>query len=181
MKPVAEKKKSQNIPEYIIYMYQMEDLIRAYEFNLDEIKQFVVSHYPISDEEKEETLNWFSELAEQMKKEGIAEKGHLSKTQIHVAELATIHWSLIKTDKTYFEHYKNAKPHIVHLVIEAGEEAPSNEIQVCLNAVYGLLLAKLKGREIPKDMNEATDAFGNVLSYLNWIYFYNQEKSVREN
>lgn len=162
-------------------MYQMEDLIRAYQFNLDEIKQYVVSHYPVSDKDKEETLDWFTHLAEQMRQEGIVEKGHLNETQLFVAELATTHWSLIKTDKTYFEHYQKAKPHIVQLVIEAGEEAPSNEIQVCLNAVYGLLLAKLRGREIPKDMNEATDAFGNVLSYLNWIYFYNQEKSVREN
>ncbi|MBW3467100.1 DUF4924 family protein [Arthrospiribacter ruber] len=181
MKSVAEKKSSQNIPEYIIYMYQMEDLIRAYQFNLDEIKQYVIAHYPISDEEKEDTLNWFSGLANQMRKENISTKGHLDEVQSYVSDLAKIHWSLIKSDKTYFEHYQKAKPHIVQLVIEAGEEAPSNEIQVCLNAVYGLLLAKLRGREIPKDINEATDAFGNVLSYLNWVYFYNQEKSVREN
>jgi hypothetical protein len=181
MKSVAEKKKSQNIPEYIIYMYQMEDLIRAYQFDTDEIRQYVVSHYPVSEKEKKDTLAWFEHLANEMKENGLVEKGHLSETQQYVANLANIHWSLIKTDKNYFNLYQKAKPHIVHLVIEAGEEAPANEIQVCLNAVYGLLLAKLRGRDIPSDMAEATDAFGNVLSYLNWVCFYRQEKNVRDN
>ena len=39
MKSVAENKKKQNISEYIIYMYQMEDLVRSYHFNLEEIEQ----------------------------------------------------------------------------------------------------------------------------------------------
>lgn len=181
MKSVAEKKKSQNIPEYIIYMYQMEDLIRAYQFDKEEIRQYVVSHYPVSEEEKETTLEWFEKIADALVEEGKEERGRLKSTQAYVSELAKIHWNLIKTDKTYFQHYQKAKPHIVQLVIEAGEDAPSNEIQVCLNAIYGLLLAKLRGREIPSDMIQATDAFGNVLSYLNWVYFYNQEKNVREN
>lgn len=181
MKAIADKKKSQNIPEYIIYMYQIEDLIRAYDFNKEEIKKYVISHYPITDEEKEATWKWFESISASMLDEGINEKGHLKETQQFVSDLAEIHWKLIKTDKTYFEHYQKAKPHIMHLVIEAGDDAPANEIQVCLNAVYGLLLAKLRGRDIPSDMAEATDAFGNVLSYLNWVYFYDQEKNVRDN
>ena len=52
MKSVAEKKKSQNIGEYLIYMYQMEDLIRSFQGNMDEIRQYVISHYPVADEEK---------------------------------------------------------------------------------------------------------------------------------
>lgn len=181
MKAIADKKKGQNISEYIIYMYQMEDLLRAYLFNLDEVNQYVISHYPISEEEKAETLAWFKEIAEALKKEGKEAKGRLNSTQAYVGELAKIHWELLKTDKTYFEHYQKAKPHILQLIIAAGDEAPSNEIQVCLNAIYGLLLAKLRGREVPKEMEDATEAFGNILSYLNWIYFRIENEKVNRN
>ena len=44
MQAVAQKKKSQNIGEYLIYLYQMEDLIRSYQGNMEEIKRYVISH-----------------------------------------------------------------------------------------------------------------------------------------
>jgi hypothetical protein len=69
MKSVAEKKKNKNLGEYIVYMYQMEDLIRSYQFNLGEIRQYVISHYPIPENEKEELTTWFESLIDQMKTE----------------------------------------------------------------------------------------------------------------
>ncbi|SIT06578.1 DUF4924 family protein [Belliella pelovolcani] len=167
MKAVAEKKRSQNIPEYIIYMYQMEDLIRAYECNLEDIKQYVVNHYPISSEEKEATAAWFSDLIELMKAEEITAKGHLNIIQAQVDLLAQTHWQLLKEDQAYFNIYNQAKPHIIQMIMDAEGVAIGHEIQICLNGIYGLLLAKLKGREIPKIYQEATEAFGAVLSYLN--------------
>jgi hypothetical protein len=181
MKAIAEKKKAKNIGEYIIYMYQMEDLIRAYQFNMQEIKQYVVAHYPISEEEKDETFDWFAGLANSMAKEDVKEYGHLKSVQQMVDLLAKLHWKLLKTDISYFNIYQKAKPHIIKMVIEAGENSPGNEIQICINAIYGLLLAKLRGREIPQDMVNATDVFGDVLSYLNWVYFEGLENKAREN
>ena len=181
MKAIAEKKKAKNIGEYIIYMYQMEDLLRAYQFIMQEVKQYVISHYPISEEEKEETFQWFAGLADSMAIENIKESGHLKSVQQMVDLLAKLHWQLLKTDKTYFHIYQKAKPHIIQMVLEAGENSPGNEIQICLNAIYGLLLAKLHGREIPKDMVAATEIFGDVLSYLNWAYFEGLGNSSRDN
>ena len=34
---IARQKRSENIAEYLLYMFQVEDLIRAYDFNLDQI------------------------------------------------------------------------------------------------------------------------------------------------
>ena len=52
MQAIAERKKSQNIGEYLVYMYQMEDLIRSYQGNMEEIKQYVISHYPVTEEKR---------------------------------------------------------------------------------------------------------------------------------
>ncbi len=177
MKQLADKKRKQNIGEYIIYMYQMEDLIRSYQFNMEEIRQYVISHYPIATEEKEEVSSWFQSLADQMKIEEITEKGHLSSTQNEVDRLAKIHWNLLKRDKDYFEIYNRAKPHVMEAILSAEGHDLGHEIQVCLNGVYGLLLCRLTGKKISLEQEKSAAAFGDVLSYLNLAYMEEKKKT----
>ncbi|UJP65037.1 DUF4924 family protein [Mongoliitalea daihaiensis] len=174
MKSIADKKRQQNIAEYIIYMYQMEDLLRAYDFVLEDIEQYVVSHYPIKPAEKVETLQWFESLAKDMHVQKVSKKGHLKEIQMIVDTLAALHWDLLKTDGNYFKLYQQAKPHILQFMMEDGASDIQHEVQLFLNAIYGRLLARLHGREIPAAVLEATEVFGNVLSYLNAGYM-NQE------
>ncbi|MDF2158604.1 DUF4924 family protein [Algoriphagus sp. CAU 1675] len=170
MKTIAEKKRLENIAEYILYLYQMEDLIRSYQGNMEEIKQYVVSHYPVESQEKEDISLWFEELRNKMKEEGIMEKGHLEETKKIVEELSTIHWQLLKTDKTYFETYQQAKPHIIQAVVDAEGKDLGNEVQICLNGVYGLLLCRLLGKKVSDTQMAAATAFGQLLSLLNLVY-----------
>lgn len=175
MKSIAEKKQHQNIAEYIIYMYQMEDLLRAYDFDLKAIEQYVVSHYPISSDEKTDTRKWFADLAEQMTVEGITKRGHLTAVQKIVDELAQLHWSLLKSDSSYFQIYQKSKPYILQLMLEEGAEEIPHEVQLFFNAIYGRLLARLHGREIPAELLEATESFGDLLSYLNGVFIQNNQ------
>lgn len=170
MKSVAENKKKHNISEYIIYMYQMEDLIRSYQFNLNDIRQYVISHYPIPEEEKTEVAFWFDSLIEQMTAENIQEKGHLVEVQQEVDALAKIHWDLLKTDRDYFDIYKKAKPYVIDFVMAAEGHDLGHEIQICLNGIYGLLLCRLTGRKVPDDLQHSAEAFGSVLGYLSAVY-----------
>ncbi len=170
MKSVAENKKSQNIPEYLIYMYQMEDLIRSYQGNLDEIREYVISHYPISSKEKNEVTDWFSSLIDQMKSERIMEKGHLAELHELVDQLAEIHWHLLKSDSVYFEIYSKAKPFILDSVIQAKGENLGNEIQICLNGIYGLLLCRLLGKKVEDEQLKAAEIFGEILSFINFSF-----------
>lgn len=173
MKSIAEKKKKKNIGEYIIYMYQMEDLIRSYNFNLDEIRQYVISHYPIPEEEKTELASWFKSLIGQMKAEDIQDKGHLSHIQKEVDNLADIHWDLIKEDRDYFEIYHQVKPHLLEFISAADGQDIGHEIQICLNGIYGLLLCRLTGQKVTEELQKSAEAFGSLLSYLSLVY---QEK-----
>ncbi|GMQ31625.1 DUF4924 family protein [Algoriphagus confluentis] len=178
MHSVAEKKKSQNIGEYLIYMYQMEDLIRSFQGNMEEIRQYVVAHYPVGEKEKEEITAWFEGLAGKMKKEAILEKGHLSELNQLVDQLLKLHYRLVKTDKSYFETYHQAKPHILESILADNGENPGNEIQICLNGVYGLLLCRLLGKKISEEQLKAAESFGEVLSFLNLAY---QQDMVERN
>ncbi len=170
MKSVAESKKSQNIAEYLIYMYQMEDLIRSYQGDRAEMDRFVVSKYPVPEDEKIDISSWFADLSNQMKTEAIIDKGHLSELNKLVNELAEIHWKLLKTDATYFETYSKAKPHILEAIVQAEGNPLGNEIQICLNGIYGLLLLRLLGKEVSGEQLKSAEAFGKVLSFLSLIY-----------
>jgi hypothetical protein len=170
MQEVAERKRKENIGEYIIYMYQMEDLIRAYDFNMDALQQYMVSHYPIEDKGKAEVGRWFKNLAEEMEKEGIRKSGHLPAIQRIVNELAKLHWRLLKEDKAYFQIYQEAKPFVVDHVLAAGGKEVGHEIQVCLNGVYGLLLCRLHGQKVEDDLLSAAEKFGKLLAYLSHCY-----------
>ncbi|PZX51081.1 uncharacterized protein DUF4924 [Algoriphagus ratkowskyi] len=179
MQSVAENKKSNNIAEYIIYMYQMEDLIRSYQGNREEIKIFVVEKYPVSDEDKDKIADWYLALLDQMETQGILEKGHLSELNSLVYELAQIHWNQLKTDPKYFMAYGKAKPFILEAVMQAGGQDLGNEIQICLNGVYGLLLCRLLGRKVSEEQLKSAEAYGDILSTLS--YHYQVKDSISKN
>ncbi|MCE7054868.1 DUF4924 family protein [Algoriphagus sp. AGSA1] len=179
MQSVAENKKSNNIAEYIIYMYQMEDLIRSYQGNPEEIKSFVVEKYPVSEEEKSKITAWYMELLEKMKIQNILEKGHLEELNNLAYELAQIHWKLLKTDPAYFEAYGKAKPFILDAVIQAEGQDLGNEIQICLNGVYGLLLCRLLGKKVSDEQLKSADAYGDILSMLS--YHYKVKNAISKN
>ena len=54
---VAEKLRQENIAEYLLYMWQVEDLIRTCKFDLDTILKSVKANSLESDEDKEKIAN----------------------------------------------------------------------------------------------------------------------------
>lgn len=172
---IAENKKKNNISEYIIFMYQTEDLIRVYNFDMDQIKEYVISHFPVDDKEKESIIVWYKEILDQMLAENIQEKGHLKKVNDIVGELAEMSKQLLKSDHAYRQVYDQAKIHINKNMNQA-EGAIQEPIQICLNAIYGLLLLRMNGKKVDESLMEGINKFGDVLSYLS--YKYKQRKSI---
>lgn len=54
---IARRKRKENIAEYLLYMWQVEDLIRANNFDMDSIRRTVVDRYDQPDDIKEEIAN----------------------------------------------------------------------------------------------------------------------------
>ena len=74
---ISQQLKQQNIAEYLLYMWQIEDLLRAYHFDMDRIKKDIVDPYPVSEEQKATLFQWYKDLANMMHDEGVMEKGHV--------------------------------------------------------------------------------------------------------
>jgi hypothetical protein len=164
-----ETKKKTNIAEYIIHMYQTEDLIRAFDLDIELIKEYVIKHIPESEESKLEMAEWYQNLISEIKTQGIEKSGHLSEVQQLVNEIEEFKTKLLTNDKDFETVFASAKPSIEEFM-KMSEGKVESEIQICLNGVYGLLLARLNGKEIPEDIMPALEHFGNVLSYLSYKY-----------
>src|SRR6056297_1881165 len=107
---IAKEKKKNNISEYILYMWQIEDMIRANEFDIEKIRKNIIEKFDQPDEIKNEMVQWYEDLINRMEKENIKEKGHLSFLNEIIRELENLHEQLIKnTDELdYIADYNKA-------------------------------------------------------------------------
>jgi Domain of unknown function (DUF4924) len=169
---LADKKKQENISEYIIYMYQTEILVRNFAFDIGKIRALVVEH--IKDENldkagKEELVTWYQEVISKMLKEELGNEGHLEEVQNIVKELSDLSMSLQVKDKAYFDAFNLARP-FIRESIQASDGLITDPIQACLNGVFGLLIARMNGTEVEVKQMEFIEHFGNVLSLLSYHY-----------
>ena len=176
---LADKKKQENISEYIIYMYQTEMLIRNFDFDLEKIKIHVFGNIPdekMTEAQREEAIDWYAEVIAQIKKEKLEKEGHLAEVQQIVEQLSELSIRLLSENEDYRAVFNAARP-AIRENIEASEGLISNPVQVCLNGVLGLLIARMNGRHIPDDTMAQIEHFGNILSLLSHFYKKNQSSS----
>ena len=169
---LANRKKAENISEYIIYMYQTEMLIRNFEFDIEKIKIHVFGNIPsekMSDQDKARNLDWYQSVINQMIQEGLQKEGHLNEVQDEVENLSQLSLKLLTHDKLYQSVFNNART-AIRTNIQASNGLVKNPIQACLNGVLGLLIARMNGKEIPEEVQDQLEQFGNVLSYLSSKY-----------
>ncbi len=166
----AEVKKKENIAEYIIHMYQTEDLIIAYDFNLDDIFTYVIRHMSKDEQVLKQLLLWYAGIIEAMQAEGVKNsQQRLRATQRYVAELSRLHEALLAGDTKYATLYDKAGKDIQHHIHLSGNTV-TNPVQVCLNGLYGMLLLKLNGKKITAGQQAVLEKFGAVLAYLSEVY-----------
>ena len=75
-------------------MWQMEDLIRGCDLQLNVILDRIFSGNE-SDEQRLEYTNWFAELIEQMKRDGLEKSGHIKGVRTYMESLEKLHKSLM--------------------------------------------------------------------------------------
>ena len=68
---IAAQLKEKNIAEYLIYMWQVEDLIRAHQGNAEQL----AARY--AEEQRQAVHEWYENLCNMMRTEGVMQQGHL--------------------------------------------------------------------------------------------------------
>ena len=164
---VAEQKRQENIVEYLLYMWQVEDLIRANALDSDRIRRTLVARYDVADDVRERIAQWYDNLADMMRSEGVAEHGHLQINRNVVILLNDLHLSLLRNpqETTYGALYYKALPSIVRLRAKSGG-AEMTEIETCLTALYGYLMLRLQGAPVSPETLEAVREINLMLTFL---------------
>ena len=170
---IAQQLKEKNIAEYLLYMWQEEDLIRANGCDPDRLRANVVSRYDEADRPAME--EWYDNLASMMCAEGVREKGHLQINRNVLQTLTELHNSLLASTRYPFYNaaYYKALPFIVELRQKSGhKEEP--ELETCFEALYGVLLLRLQKKEISAGTAKAIEVISSFLSML--ANYYEKDK-----
>lgn len=175
----ASEKKKENIAEYLLYMWQIEDLIRAAGLDIDRIEETIINRYKdLSDEKRKQLKDWYESLIDMMRREGVTEKGHLQLNKNVVLSLEDLHHRLMEDSKfaSYATQYYATLPLIVELRAKAGD-LKANEIETCFNALYMILMMRMQGKEISKETEEAAKQISKYIGLLSHYYKldYNNE------
>lgn len=162
---VAQRLKETNIAEYLIYMWQVEDLLRANKCDMDCVRANIICQYPM--EERPALEEWYGNLLEMMRMEGVTERGHLQINRNVLQNLTELHGSLLASTKYPFYNaaYFKALPFIVELRAK-NEHQEEPELETCFEALYGVLLLRLQKKEISEGTAKAVGCISSFLSLL---------------
>jgi hypothetical protein len=164
---IAQQKLQENIAEYVIYMYQIEDVIRAYDFNVDRIiADFVQPQLP-DQSFVNQYRQWYENLVRQMKAQRLEKVGHLHELNDILVELSYLHNTLLNlaNDSKYRTLFETATPFIEEFK-ERSNLKEKNHIEILFHAMYMKMLLRLKKQEISAETEEAFDAMRIMLAYL---------------
>jgi hypothetical protein len=168
----ASAKKKENIAEYLLYMWQIEDIIRAYKLDLDRIRTEIVDAYTdITDEQRTALYEWYESLVDMMRSEGVVEQGHLQLNKNVIIDLTDLHLRLLKSPREpfYTAAFYKVLPYIVELRAKSSV-SQAGELETCFNALYGILMLRLQHREVSDDTMKALKDITAFVSILTEKY-----------
>jgi len=167
---VAKQKRKENIAEYILYLYQIEGMIRALQFNMNQIEMQLVQAYKADKKTSKEIADWYSNLLIMMEKEGLREKGHLQFLVNLIVDVNDFHLKLMETsaDVPYVRTFQMIAGLLGEL--RAKNSSALNDIQLAIDTVYGFLLLKMKKAEVTAETEEAVQRLSQWLGSLSKLY-----------
>jgi L-rhamnose mutarotase len=167
---VAQEKRKTNIAEYIIYLWQIEDMIRALKLDIDRVEEVLVNQYRVEENQKVEIGQWYQNLVLMMQKEQKQQSGHLQFLVNLTDELNRFHLTLIEKniDQEYSRLYSDIQPDLELIRQKSGLD--HHDIELSLNTLYLILMLKVKNQEISEGTQNAVWKFGNFLGYLSKLF-----------
>lgn len=143
--------KRDNIAEYILYLWQMEDYLRAFPEQADATPEL-------------------HELNEMMHREGIIASGHLQLAQNALNELEELHARLLNEDAMYRAAIIRLQPSLN--LLKAKTDRPTmSDLEACFILLYQIMLLRLQKREISQQTAGVQTQVTQLLQFLSKTYY----------
>ena len=144
------RSKKDNIAEYILYLWQIEDYLRAFPQNAEATPEL-------------------HELNEMMHREGIMDGGHLALANNALSELEDLHSQIRNEDAMYRAAIMRLQPSLN--LLKAKTDRPTmSDIEACLVLLYQIMLLRLQKKEITPETASVQTQATQVLQFLSKAY-----------
>ena len=163
---ISQQLRKNNIAEYLLYMWQVEDIIRAYGCDMGTLRRQYISQFDYTDEQKEELTDWYANLIRMLTQEGCREQGHLQINKIVVQDLTELHLRLVDSPKFPFyraEYYK-----VLPFIVELRKRG----------SLYGVMMLRLQKKEISPDTRHAIEEISTLMGMLSDYYIKDKQEGL---
>lgn len=196
---VAKELRKKSIAEYLLYMWQIEDIIRAYQCSLTKIRREYIDKFDYTDVQKDEEEDWFGDLIRMMNQEGCRESGHLQINRVVMQSLNELHAQLLASSKFpfYSAEYYRVLPFIVELrgktkqvadrmarknepnLKEIAANLGHSEIETCFDLLYGVMMLRLQKKEISHETEVALKEITTLIGMLSDYYLKDKTEGLQ--
>ena len=196
---IAKELRKKSIAEYLLYMWQIEDIIRAYQCSLTKIRREYIDKFDYTDVQKDEEEDWFGDLIRMMNQEGCRESGHLQINKVVMQSLNELHAQLLASSKfpSYSAEYYRVLPFIVELrgktkqvadrmarknepnLKEIAANLGHSEIETCFDLLYGVMMLRLQKKEISHETEVALKEITTLIGMLSDYYLKDKTEGLQ--
>ncbi len=176
---IAERLREDNIAEYLLYMWQVEDTVRAYGCDAERIAGEYVPKFGLDAEKAAKLSQWYADICAMMRSEGVKEKGHLRINKNVISELAELSQQLLESHNfpRYRSAYFRALPDIMELR-KKGNASTLSDVEVCFNALYGVMMLRIAKKTVSEGTETAVKEISNAMALLAAYYKKNRKKPL---
>ena len=154
------KNKRENIAEYILYLWQLEDYLRAFP-------------------EMAEGNDELTDILRMMHADDVMDGGHIQLAQIALKELEMLSDDILTQEATYRAAMIRITPALNLLKARTDRPTMSN-IEACLVLLYQIMMLRLQKRPISAETQEVQQQATNLLQYLSKTYYKQADLEAEE-
>ena len=168
---IAQAKRKENIAEYILYLWQVEDLLRALQFSPEAIYSQLIATRSIPEEQRHVYLLWYMDIVNLLHEEGKEQKGHLQHTLHLISDLHDLHLQLLRlpAGERYRSVWARLQPVLppLRLVLADGD---MSDTELCFRALYAAMLYRIKGEGGKGAVADTVEYISPVIAELASMY-----------
>ena len=167
---IAQAKRKENIAEYILYLWQIEDLLRALQFSPEAVYSQLVAPRNLPPDQGQIFLLWYMDIANLLREEGKEQSGHLDHTLHLIADMHNLHLQLMElpVGKEYRQKFAHLAPYLPTLRTIIGKSDIS-DTELCFRALYAAMLYRIKGKG-EKAVADTLEYVSPVIAELSAMY-----------
>lgn len=161
--------------EYLLYMWQVEDIIRAFQFDIEKLDEQFITPMNLSKEQHHQERTWYQDLISMMQQEQVMEKGHVQIVQNALIDLTETHLTLLNSPDgaTYRAKLLQLTPSLM-LLKGKSEDPTISDLEMCFVFLYCIMGLRREKKEISPDTAAIAQQVGQLLAMLAKAYHDDQ-------